>query len=234
MGRIASQGIVLLRMIFLLTLILAVSLPVAMLRPVPSLCVQGVGGGKIPVAAWSVLLWVLSFAFGWSCLLGGAIVSNRPAVLFASACFAYLFGAVATSLPRSPWNLSVGLALGVAAFVAQRRRPVELGWRIWQGLAFCALEGMMAGVFAFVFTPLGNRLPGLRLPVGLLAGFAFGLVLWLPTRRRRTPPDPAGHGSPGPPAVAVVLLLASIGGMFPLFPGEPGADWPDWPNPSIR
>lgn len=208
------HGIVLLRVIFVLTVMLAVLLPLAMMWPAPGVWVQGSGEQKVLVAGWSVLLWIASFAFGWGCLLGGASVSNRPALLLAAACFAYLFGATATCLPRSVWNLTLALAIGTAAFVGQRRIPAERGGEAWRGLAFCSLAGMMAGLSVFVFSPLGNGLPGVRLPLGLAAGWVLGLLLWRFSGWRKSPPAAAGEAPAGLSVTTIVLLLSAVCGVF--------------------
>jgi hypothetical protein len=211
--KLPALGIGLLRIIFLLTLALAVFLPVAMLWPVPGLPLPLGDGKTVMVAAWSVLLWGVSFSFAWACLLGGAAVSNRPAALAMLACFTYLFGAAATALPRSGWNGLLALGIAITAVAAQRRGAVETGRQIWRGAAFCVPAGILAGIFITVFTPLGNFLPHARLATGMTAGAGFGLVLWGVSRWL---PRPSGEpdGRTGPGLIGIVLLLAAVCGLF--------------------
>jgi len=80
----------------ILACLLCILMPFAMKTLWPSMMIS-IKGVDQPVAAWSIILWLVTLSFAWSALLVGAAASNRPAFLIISLFFIYFFSSTSGS-----------------------------------------------------------------------------------------------------------------------------------------
>ena len=173
--RMTPEAHALLRPVMCLAAMLCILVPVAMLAPWPAVPAEEVLEATGPVAAWSIVLWVLTLAVAWGSLLVGAGMSNRTVFVGALVVYGYfLIYAAIGVLPPSMWNLPIPVvAMGALAFSEAR-----LGRPGGRGVAASAATALALGMASgFVFAGLfpGERVP---IPARLLAGAAVGLLMF--------------------------------------------------------
>lgn len=216
-ARLSPEAVSILRGVFLLALLLCVSLPFAASRS------GGAGitweGASKPVAAWDMLVWLVTLAMAWGCLMVGTARANRlvyPPVL---ALFVFFTGyAALSSLPRSWWNLPIPIVvLTVARFAERRLQGPVSPWKTGVLAAFsCVVSGVLVSFSLFGMTPL-YRLVGFlgRLAAGLVIG---GALLWFTRRQETAAAPPQGQETVPPPPgktrdTAIARWAVALGGM---------------------
>lgn len=216
-ARLSPEAVSILRAVFLLALLLCVSLPFAASR------FGGAGitwtGASKPVAAWDMLVWLVTLAMAWGCLMVGTARANRlvyPPVL---ALFVFFTGyAALSSLPRSWWNLPIPIVvLTVARFAERRLQGPVSPWKTGVLAAFsCVVSGVLVSFSLFGMTPL-YRLVGFlgRLAAGLVIG---GALLWFTRRQEPAAAAPQGQEAlPIPPSKtrdsAIARWAVALGGL---------------------
>jgi hypothetical protein len=153
--------------------------PVTMLFTWPALSREAITGevGNA-VAGWSVILWMMSAALAWGCLLAGTAAANRVAFLPAILVFIYFMGAMTASLPRSWWNLALSLTAAGAVVLCEARSANVQAKKAWRGIITCVPAGMITGFIMTAATPAGRLVPGRVLLTGLSLGVPLGVGLW--------------------------------------------------------
>ncbi len=210
--RLTPEAHALLRPVMCLAALLCLLVPVAMLAPWPEVPAEEVLEATGPVAAWSIVLWVLTLAVAWSSLLVGSASSNRAVFLIALVLFGYflIYTAIAV-LPPSMWNLPLPVvAMGVLAFSEAR-----LGGSGRRGLVASLVTALGVGMASgYVFAGLfpGERVP---IPDRLLVGACAGGLMFVWGRyAKRAPrwfPRPDLSSSAAQNILAALLFVFYIG-----------------------
>ncbi len=183
--RLSPEAHAVLRPVMCLAALLCILVPVAMLVPWPEVPADQVVEASGPVAAWSIVLWVLTLAVAWGSVLVGAGTSNRPVFLIVLVLYAYflIYAAIAV-LPPSMWNLPLPLvAMGALAYSEAR-----LGRSGGGGLTVSVVTALGLGMaLGYVFVGLfpGERVP---IPMRLLVGAGVGLLMFAWGRYARRAP----------------------------------------------
>jgi hypothetical protein len=179
LANLSPEAMVILRPVFLLSLVLCFVLPATLLFPFPAIAPSAISGASGPVAGWSVMLWALATALAWGCLLAGVGTANRPACVLAADLYLYIMMVmppIGSKLNFIPVATAL-LATGVCEY--RMKRP---GLRdISAGLGMCLLVGLPCGALLWKSLPAWSlfRDGGLtaRLSLGTLlsmAVFFFG------------------------------------------------------------
>jgi hypothetical protein len=183
MNELPREAVLILRPVFIIAVSLCFLLPIAMQFPRPA--AGQIEGAQGPVAVWSIVLWLIAFCLGWSCLLAGAVICNRAALLVSLILYIYFFGLAAMELPRSYWNVlipAVSLAaIGCAEhrFHRRSRRDAASGWIL------SLIGGMASGVALAALTPLAAVFSGHIFVAGIALGAALGISAMLSARHLR-------------------------------------------------
>ena len=174
---LSPESLVVLRPVFLLSLALCFMLPLTLLFPYPAIAPSAITGAGGPVAGWSVVLWMLTTALAWGCLLAGAGSANRPAVVLAA--YLYLFIMMGMSKVGSMLNfIPASTALLTAAVCERRMKRPGLRSK-WAGLTMSFLIGVPCGVFLWKSLPLWNMSREASLLGKFALGGLFGLLAFL-------------------------------------------------------
>jgi len=207
-------GLLVLRLISIVALLLCFLLVPAMLFPFPSLPAHAIEGANGPVAAWSVLLWLVTLALAWGCFLAGAGMCNRPTFLISVIMYLWYVGWAATSLPRATSNLLIPLTAMLATGMSEKtlhgREARGAGARI----ALCMLAGAASGVVLFALTPLGTLFPGKVIPYGACAGVLLGLITFACARSTNILRGSGAADSPPGIQYAVALIALTTLAFF--------------------
>lgn len=189
------EGIAILRPVMLLAAALCILLPLAMAVPWPAVPAAKVAEAQGPIAAWSILLWLLTMSLAWSSLLVGAGASNRISFIVVTVLFIYFTAyAAISSLPASFWNLPLLPVVVVALAFLEGRLKGTTAYGRAMGLITCMLAGTGAGFFLAGALPLPHKGFLLRLLIGACMGLLA--LVWARTsgegRILRWLPPPAG------------------------------------------
>ena len=219
-GNLPPGSLALLRPVFLLGLALCLLIPLAMAVPRPALPPGGLSEAQGPVAAWSVLIWLLTASVSWGCLLAGGGLSNRLALVAASFFTLWeLSNGAFFRLGPSWWNLAAPLAVLLAVGLAERQLGPPAQYRQAVTLGVVLPLGVYLGLVTVGLTPLTGILRGwwgvpARFLVGAtLVALAVAWGRW--SGRSATGETRAGTLSPafaaGLLAVPVLVLYLSLG-----------------------
>lgn len=208
--KIPAESGAVLRTVIVLATLLCLLVPVAMSFAWPALPHETItGSAGVPVAGWSVWLWIVAAAIGWSCLLAGTGAASRLAFLPALVLFIFFGVATVAALPKTWWNFLLALeaALAVAFCEARSRRVRHLP--VATGLIASVLGGTATAFAAIVATPMTGWFRGHLLLAVVGAGASLGVLLWWIGGKLSR----ADGGDTPRPAVrvdVVVALLAAV------------------------
>jgi hypothetical protein len=209
-AKIPVESGAVLRAVILVATLLCVLVPVAMWFPWPALPHDTITGSSgPPVAGWSVWLWMIAAAIGWSCLLAGTAAASRVAFLPALVLFVYFGIVTVAALPKTWWSLLLVAQAALAVAFCEARAQRVRRWDVAAGLGTAILGGIITAFAAIVATPMTAWFRG-HLPLAVIvAGVPLGALLyWLGGRRSHTD----DIETPRPPArvdVAVATLSAT-------------------------
>jgi len=192
------EGMAILRPVMLLAAALCILMPLAMTVPWPAVPAAKVAEAQGPIAAWSILLWLLTLSLAWSSLIVGAGASNRISFIVVTVLFIH-FTVYATfsSLPASFWNLPLLLVVIISLAFLEGRLKGTTAYGRAMGLITCMLAGTGAGYFFAGRLPLPHKGFLLRLLIGACMGLLA--LAWARTsgegRILRWLPPPAGSAA---------------------------------------
>lgn len=179
-----------LRPLFLACLLLVLLLPLTWVWVWPVVPDSTLEGAEAPVAGWSVLLWSICTAMGWSALLGGTGTANRTSFTIAAIFFQYVFAIITVDMKASgvPALMLVlcrwwiGLTTLWATAVCQRRLAGSGRRPSLYSLVGCLLVGVVAGIFLWRSLPFAASFPGQNLNLGIALGCGLGVVTYYAAR----------------------------------------------------
>lgn len=174
---LSPESQLVLRPVFLLSVVLCFMLPLTLLLPYPALAPSAITGAGGPVAGWSAVLWMLATAMAWGCLLAGAGSANRPAVVLAADL--YLFIMVIMSPAGSRLNFIPASTVLLTAAVCERRMKSPGLRNKCAGLMMGLLIGIPCGVFLWKSLPLWTMSTEASLVGRLVLGGMLGLLAFL-------------------------------------------------------
>ncbi|MGQ0766178.1 MAG: hypothetical protein ACT4OZ_10980 [Gemmatimonadota bacterium] len=182
-SKVPRDAAAVLRAAILIGGILCLLVPLAMTwtwLPLSAEAITGTPGE--PVAGWSVVLWVVAFAFGWSAMLAGTAASSRATFIPSLVVFLYFSVAVVAAAPKAGWSLLVPLQASIAMVYCEARARND-GWL--PGLASCTLAGVGIAFVAIIVAPTSPWFRGRLLMASIGIGVALGVLLWLSGRALR-------------------------------------------------
>jgi len=186
LAALPPESLIVLRPVFLLSLVLCFLLPFTLLFPYPAIDPSAIADAGGPVAGWSVVLWALATALAWGCLLAGVGSANRPITVLAADL--YLFIMMTMYPVGSKLNFIPVITTLLTAAVCEHRlkRP---GLRSkWAGLTMNFLVGVPCGVFVWNSLPAWNMSSEANLPARFALGGLLGLLTFLLGRADDTHP----------------------------------------------
>ena len=153
--------------------------------PLPQEAISGAAGSA--VAGWSVVLWLVALALGWSCLLAGTAAASRLAFVPSLALFIYFSMAMVATLPKSWWSLLVPAQAALAIVFSQTRVHHAGRWDSWRQSATSVIAGAMTAFITIVVIPTAPWFRGRLLIASLAIGAPLGIGLARIASRRRRP-----------------------------------------------
>lgn len=153
--------------------------------PLPQETISGTAGSA--VAGWSLVLWLVALALGWSCLLASTAAASRLAFVPSLALFIYFSMAMVATLPKSWWSLLVPAQVALAIVFCHTRVRHDRRWDSWRQSATSVITGAMTAFIAIVVIPTAPWFRGRLLLASLAIGTPLGMGLAFIAARRRRP-----------------------------------------------
>jgi hypothetical protein len=179
-AKVPADAAPLLRSVIVLGALLCLLLPLAIKLAWPALPLESIKGvAGEPVAGWSVWLWMIAVAIGWSCALAGTAVASRAAFIPMIVLFVYFGVVTVAALPKSWWNLLVPAQGAFALAYCEAHRARVTGRDRALGIAVASIGGMAIAFALIVAAPITGLFRGSLKTWVFLVGLALGFAVWL-------------------------------------------------------
>jgi hypothetical protein len=221
-----AESVHVVRPVFLVTVLLTVSMPVAVLFHIPGPAITTASGVMTQAPLWAIWWWSLVAGLAWGCAVAGAIRCNRAIFLTASLAYVYLLGACAFFLPRSFWNVLLPACAVISVGLSERAMQASGARSVVRSVTTALAVGAPAGVYLAALTPLHSMVRPHVVLLGALLGGALCLLsmIWGGLAWERG--DSQAEGAMQPPAAPAVYSITAGSTAFLvslLLRGEPGA-----------
>lgn len=179
-----AEAVPVIRPVFQLCAMLCALIPITQLTLWPT-AIETFSGFKGSAPAWSILLWPLALAIGWSALLIGAACCNRLVFAFTALASGWFLSTCVLLLPRSWMNLFLPAGILLALAFGERRKKLagqdQSGSdKLPAAAAWTAIAtGCAAGIPAMLFTPLKPYLTAVLPMTGAVIGIGGGALIGL-------------------------------------------------------
>lgn len=178
-AKIPRESAGILRLVIVLGTLLCLLVPFAVELPWPALSQEAITSvAGPPVAGWSIWLWLIAYAVGWSCLLAGAGAASRVAFVPSLVLFVYFSIATVAALPKTWWNVLVVVQAAIAVLCCETRQDRASRASFVGGLIAGALSGIITAFALLVATPMTAWVRGHLTFAVFLVGLALGAALW--------------------------------------------------------